>query len=105
MDRETMRDRAIQAISSAVDSFNDGQPEDARVTKTTTTPLFGEGATLDSIGLVNLIVAVEQGVEAELGVPIILANDRALSQKNNPFSTIETLTDYVILLLKENPNA
>ena len=99
-----MRNKVMQAIFSAVDSFNDEQPKDARVEKAPDTPLFGEGAVLDSIGLVNLIVAVEQRVEEELGVPVILADDRALSQKNNPFSTIEALTDYVALLLTEGPN-
>ena len=62
--------------------------------------LFGQGGKLDSLGLVNLIVAVEGMTEDELDVTITLADEKAMSMKNSPFRTIQTLADYISLLLE-----
>jgi acyl carrier protein len=58
------------------------------------TRLFGEGGVLDSLGLVSLVVLVEQAVEDTTGVTVSLANRRALARRNNPFETIGALADY-----------
>ena len=56
--------------------------------------LFGEEGLLDSVGLVSLIVAVEQEIEDELGVHVALADERALSQRNSPYRTVASLAEY-----------
>ena len=61
-------------------------------------------AVLDSLGLVNLIVSVEQNIEDEFHVVITIADDRALSQKHSPFRTVESLAEYIEILLKEKLN-
>ncbi len=66
----------------------DGTPVD------TQTPLFGEAGVLDSVGLVSLVVAVEQALQDELGIQVSLADERALSQQNSPYRTIESLASY-----------
>jgi acyl carrier protein len=58
------------------------------------TELFGEGGLLDSVGLVSLVVAVEQKLEDELGLQVGLADERALSQRSSPYRTISTLAAY-----------
>jgi acyl carrier protein len=60
------------------------------------TVLFGRSGVLDSLGLVNLIVAVEQRLEDELGITLVLADEKALAQKNSPFRTVATLVDYIL---------
>jgi acyl carrier protein len=65
------------------------------------TVLFGPGALLDSMGLVTLVVDVEQQVLQEYGLSVTLADDRAMSQRNSPFRTIGTLRDYIGLLARE----
>jgi hypothetical protein len=47
-----------------------------------------------------LIVAVEQNLEKRLGTPITLVDDRALAQEVSPFSTVETLVNYIEKLIK-----
>jgi acyl carrier protein len=69
------------------------------------TSLVGRQAVLDSIGLVTLVVDLEQRVESEHGAVIALANDRAMSMRNSPFRTVATLTDYVCTLLAEEHGA
>jgi D-alanine--poly(phosphoribitol) ligase subunit 2 len=63
--------------------------------------LYHKGSTLDSIGLVTLIASLEQAIEETFAIPIILANEKALSQRHSPFATIGTLTDYATSLVKE----
>jgi acyl carrier protein len=65
------------------------------------TPLIGVNSILDSLGLVTLLVDLEQKIDGEYGLSVTLADDRALSQKNSPFRTVNTLTDYVYKLVEE----
>ena len=65
------------------------------------TRLFGAHAQLDSSALVSLLVEVEQQINDAVGTEIVLADDRAMSQKRSPFRTIGTLAEYVVMLLKE----
>ena len=59
------------------------------------TRLFGGNAPLDSISLVSLIVSVEEAIENELGVSLILADEKAMSRRTSPFSRIVNLVDYI----------
>ena len=65
------------------------------------TVLLGAEGILDSMGLVSLIVAVEQDVEDEFGKEITIADAKAMSQKNSPFRTVGSLVDYIEILLNE----
>lgn len=65
------------------------------------TVLVGKDAVLDSLGVVSLIVEVEQRVEAEHGVSVTLANDKAMSQRNSPFRTVGVLADHVVATAAE----
>ena len=58
------------------------------------TLLFGEGGVLDSMGLVTLIIAVEQAIEDKYEVSAGLADEKAMSQKSSPYRTVSTLADY-----------
>ena len=63
--------------------------------------LIGREAVLDSLGLVTLIVDLEQRLEEEYSVALVLADERAMSQMSSPFRTQQSLTDYICLLIEE----
>jgi acyl carrier protein len=65
------------------------------------TRLVGSSAVLDSLGLVTLMVDVEQRVDEALGRSITLASERAMSQKHSPFRTVGALADFIGELLAE----
>ena len=65
------------------------------------TVLVGNDPVLDSMGVVQLIVEVEQRVEQGHGVALTLANDKAMSQKNSPFRTVGVLADHVVATAQE----
>ncbi len=69
------------------------------------TYLIGRRALLDSLGLVTLIVDLEQKIEETFDVALTLANERAMSQKNSPFLTVGSLADYICELIDEQRRA
>jgi acyl carrier protein len=58
---------------------------------TLSTTLFGEGGVLDSMSLVHLIADLEEAVSESSGKTLILADERAMSARQSPFRTPETL--------------
>jgi acyl carrier protein len=88
--------RAILATAGAP-----ADPPAAAPTCDESTRLIGKSAVLDSMGLVTLIVDVEQQLEARYGVSIILADERAMSQARSPFASVGSLADYVCSLIEE----
>jgi acyl carrier protein len=66
-----------------------------------TTPLLGRGALLDSLGLVTVIVDIEQRLAEQHGVAISLADERAMSERHSPFRSVGALADYIGVLLQE----
>jgi hypothetical protein len=51
--------------------------------------------------LINLIVTLEQEIEDEFDTPVTLADERALTQKQSPFQTVDSLANYIEVLLNE----
>ncbi len=94
-------EKVLQAIFDAMDEVNEQRPEDQRLEKSADTVLFGESGTLDSLGLVNLIVGVEQRLEEDFGASVTLADEKAMSLKNSPFRSVKTLAEYAATLLSE----
>ncbi len=78
----TLRDLADQGVVDIGGADPDG---DMR--------LFGADGVLDSIGLVSLVVAVEERLVAE-GIDVALADERALSQRNSPYRSVASLAAY-----------
>lgn len=65
------------------------------------TVIVGPGAVIDSIGVVSLIVDIEQRLEMDHEVSVTLANDRAMSQRNSPFRTASVLADHILATDRE----
>ena len=61
--------------------------------------LFGKDGAVDSLGLVILVVAVEQRVAAAYGKQVTLASEQAMSRSASPFRTLGRLADYIVELL------
>jgi acyl carrier protein len=65
------------------------------------TVIVGDSAVLDSIGVVSLIVDIEQRLQMDHDVSIILASEKAMSQKNSPFRTVGVLANHIIASIAE----
>ena len=58
------------------------------------TPLYGDRGYLDSLGLVNLIAAIEERL-TDRGWNITIASEKAFSRRISPFLTIGTLVKFI----------
>jgi hypothetical protein len=103
-DPMTKKERILRCVLSAVDELNEGLPRAKQLGKTPEVVLFGEQGSLDSLGLATLVVLSEQRVEEEFGHAVTVADERAMSQHRSPFRTIETMADYITLLVEEERN-
>ena len=65
------------------------------------TRLFGKKGLFDSMGLVNLVVAVEESIEEKYNVAVSLANQEAMSLQRSPFRSVGSLAEYASQLLSE----
>ncbi len=92
-------ERLISLIEDRLRDILDSEETNIDSSVNGRTELFGESGLLDSVGLVSLVVAVEQTIEDEFGVIVSLADERAMSQKKSPYRTIATLAAYAQKLL------
>jgi acyl carrier protein len=89
----------LAAIYRAVDWINGELPPDQQLIKAPETRLLGSQSILDSMRLVSLIITIEREVEDAFGVALTLADERALSMKASPFRSIQSLADYIGILI------
>ena len=90
------KEKIIQAIFSAIDDLNEQLAPEKQLEKSASTVLFGKSAKLDSLGFINLIVAIEEKVEEAFDVIVAIADERAMSQASSPFKTVETLAPLIL---------
>ena len=96
------QEKVTAVILDAVREYNQQLPAGQRIPETPDVTLFGRDGHLDSLGLVNLILMVEEHLQDECHVQLTLADERAMSQNGNPFRSVQTLSAYVHLLLNES---
>lgn len=94
-----MKCRVKKIVVDAVNELNELLDNKVLINDEGDSELYGQGGVLDSISLVTLIVKVEEKIESEFGSPIILANEKAMSQKRSPFLSVNTLSEYIESLI------
>ncbi|MDZ4721631.1 MAG: hypothetical protein SH847_24465 [Roseiflexaceae bacterium] len=97
IDRATSVQVVIASLREVLDQAGEPIPEQLDEE----TVLVGNTAVLDSLGVVSLIVEVEQRLEMDHNISVTLASDKAMSQRNSPFRTVGVLADYIGTILKE----
>lgn len=95
------REKVVEAVYQAIDSVNEQLPRECWIEKSLNSALYSKSSTLDSFGLVNLILATEESVADEFGVEVTIADGVAAWQENNPFRTVDSLVQYISGLLEE----
>ena len=93
-------DAAITSlILETIEELNMQLLPEGQMTISPTAKLLGEGGPLDSLGLVNLILLVEERVQETFGVMITLSDDQAIAWPESPFRDVPSLTAYVSQLV------
>jgi acyl carrier protein len=92
--RNMNRDQIEQIILETLRMVNLAREDDKQLTVAPDAPLFGNGGQLDSMGLLALIIDVEEALEAA-GYHIILTAERAMSSRQSPFRDVPSLVAYI----------
>lgn len=95
------RNDALQAIYSAILEMNSQMKAERQLSATEDTLIYGEGAPLDSLDLVNLIMSVEQHIMDLTGEELVLASESAMSRKRSPYRSVSALADYAVETARE----
>ena len=95
------KEEITEIIFASIEEINAEQ--EINIPKNANSNLFGIESDLDSLGLVNLIISIEEAINDKYDVSITLADEKAMSRKNSPFKNVQTLVDYLHeLLTSEN---
>ena len=81
-------------MERAIGIYNEEADNESQIVKEA--DLFGKNGQLDSLGLVNFLVIVEDLLREEHDIGIVIANERAISTKNSPFASIDALIAFVL---------
>jgi len=92
---------ALRAIYSAIREMNPQLKPERRLQESEDTLIFGETAPLDSLDLVNLIMAVEQHIMDLTNDELVLASESAMSRKHSPYRSVSALADYAVEVANE----
>ena len=95
----------LAAVLEAVTEFNEQLDAEHKLDPTPETRLLGKSSKLDSFGLVNLIIVVEEKLYEKFDKAITLADERAMSQEHSPFRSVRSLAEYAYALLSEGDSA
>ena len=97
-----LENKVLEAIYSSIDAVNEFLPPEQRIDKSADTVLFGKSSdgSLDSMGMVNLIVALEENIQKRVGKEISIVAELNISEENNPFQTVGTLLASLTELLE-----
>lgn len=86
--------RLLAALHEAVAEVNLSLPPERQIATDPDAVLYGEGSPLNSLGLVNFVMAAEQHVGDATGLDIVLASEAAMSRKRSPYRSLRSLADY-----------
>jgi acyl carrier protein len=96
-----MKKIIIELIYKYLDEFNSQREIDDKLKKSEKTILYGQESGLDSIGLANLIITVEESVYNTFKTRIDLTNENVFSLNENPFRNVNSLAEYIVALINE----
>ena len=99
------REKISQLVFNCISKYQVEYDQIIDLSEGEQTRLFGGSGQLDSLGLVSLVVNIEEDIETELGISLILADEKAMSRRTSPFLRIVNLIDYINeLVLNQSEN-
>ncbi|HXM64765.1 MAG TPA: hypothetical protein VN950_28135 [Terriglobales bacterium] len=91
----------LNVIYESISDLNMQLPVERRIDKSPASVLFGDGGTLDSLGLSNFIVITEQKLQEFFSFSVDLTEDDPFSPATGHFRTVHSLASYVCELAEK----
>ncbi len=87
-------------VFKAIEMSNNAREEGEQIPVSDQTELYGSAGHLDSMGLVAFLIDIEESF-LDQGIEISLSDERAMSQSQSPFRSVQTLIDYIDTIVRE----
>lgn len=96
----TVSDQVVQIIFDAIDEANEVRPKHEWIKKERDAPLVGADSGLDSLSLLNLVLAVEARANAKFEASLDLSGLLAVDPSTSPLRTVAVLAEHVTTRLE-----
>jgi D-alanine--poly(phosphoribitol) ligase subunit 2 len=87
-------DVILSVVLQAMRTTNLSRTAESQLSVAPDAAIFGPTSPLDSLGLLTLLLDIEEDLQAA-GAVVRLSDDRAMSQTRSPFRSVESLVDYI----------
>ena len=94
------REQALRILYETIDVVNQQLPPARRLRKAPETVIVGVAGVLDSLGIVNFIVTLEEKAGEVLGVPVQLLDDTMIVDEAGPLRSVATLTSHLATITR-----
>jgi hypothetical protein len=98
---EIFKEDILNLVLGAVKSHCEENSIVVDISKGEDLRLFGGESLLDSLGLVSLIVLIEEEIEDKYNLSVVLADEKAMSRRTSPFARVSYLVDYIFEVLNQ----
>jgi acyl carrier protein len=86
-----------EVVLEALRAANKARSAEEQLVVAPDAPLFGPGSRLDSMGLVVLLIDIEEALHAG-GLDVTLSDEKALSRTRSPFRSVPAIVAYIASL-------
>lgn len=93
------KDKIIQLVINVIEETVKENENINQVSINLDTPVYGKNGFIDSLSLVRIVAEIEERIYSEFSVEILLADDKAMSQKISPFRSVRSLSEYIYILI------
>ncbi len=84
------------SILSVLTRLNEDLPAAERIPIDPSTPIMGDGGALDSLGIANFLVAMEEDLERSFGASVALSDQDLLGLFEEPTVTVRSFAAFVL---------
>jgi hypothetical protein len=92
--KEKIKDRLLKLLAQFVEENEIELNEEINLNENIR--LIGTSSIFDSMDLVQFIVEVESFLDDEFEIEIELTSEKAMSRRNSPFISINTLVEHIV---------
>ena len=92
------REKILEVIFNSIDDLNSQLSVEEKIEKTKETVLFGSNGQLDSLGVINLLVGIEERLE-DSGLEISLTDEIITAQQTDHLQTVGKFADHIFTLI------
>ena len=85
----------LDVVYECIDDINHMLPVKGKLVKAEDTILVGDGGSLDSLSLINLLVGLEEALKEKCGFESFLLDESLLVDPNGPYQSVGHLSEWI----------